>query len=97
MLSFIDDILIYSKKLEEHKRNFQIVLQILREHQIHVKYSKCEIYRNKVQYMGHVITQEGITIVPEKIKAIMEWHVTTNVVDIRSFVGLFRYYQRLIE
>ena len=70
MFVFIDDILIYSKSEEEHKENLNIVLQELREHQIYAKFSKCDFFKDKIQYLGHVVTKEGISIDPEKIKAI---------------------------
>ena len=67
---FIDDILIYSKSKKEHEEHLKIVLQELREHQIYAKFSKCDLFKDKIQYLGHVITKEGISIDPEKIKAI---------------------------
>ena len=57
---FIDDILIYSKTEEEHKEHLKIVLQELWEHQLFAKFSKCEFFKDKIQYLGHVVTKEGI-------------------------------------
>ena len=54
---FIDDILIYSKKKEEHDEHLQIILQVLREHQLYAKLSKCNFYKDKIQYLGHVISK----------------------------------------
>lgn len=71
--------------MEEDKRNLQIVLHTLWEHQLYTKYSKCEFYKYWMKYLGHVVSQEGMTIEPEKIKAIMEWPIPKSVVDIRSF------------
>ena len=65
---FIDDILIYSKSEEEHKEHLKIVLQVLREHQLFAKFSKCDFFKDKIQYLGHVVTKEGIFFYPEKIK-----------------------------
>ena len=67
---FIDDILIYSKSKEEHKEHLKIVLQELREHQIFAKFNKCVFFKDKIQYLGHVVTKEGILVDPKKIKAI---------------------------
>eukprot|EP00253_Pinus_taeda_P012142 PITA_12142 len=73
VLIFIDDILIYSCTIEEHHEHLRIVLQTLREHQLYAKFSKCDFFKAEIQYLGHVITKDGIAVDPEKIKAIMEW------------------------
>ena len=61
---FIDDILIYSKSEEEHKEHLKMVMQELREHQLYAKFSKCDFLKDKIQYLGHVVTKEGISIDP---------------------------------
>jgi hypothetical protein len=93
----IDNILVYSKIEEEHDEYLRIVLQTLRKHKLYAKFDKCNFYKKKIQYLGHVISSEGIIVDSEKIKAIMEWLVTKDVVDIRSFMGITRYYGRFIE
>eukprot|EP00253_Pinus_taeda_P019676 PITA_19676 len=97
VLIFIDDILIYSCTIEEHQEHLRMVLQTLREHQLYAKFSKCDFSKEEIQYLGHVITRDGIAVDPEKIKAIMEWPVPKDVVDIRSFMGLTGYYRRFVE
>ena len=94
---FIDDILIYSKSKEEHEEHFKIVLQVLREHQLYAKFSKCDFFKDKIQYLVHVITKDGISIDPEKIKSIEKWPVPKDVTDVRSFMGITSYYRRFIE
>jgi hypothetical protein len=88
---FIDDILVYSKMEEEHDEHLRIVLQTLRKHKLYAKFDKCDFYQKEIQYLGHVISSEGIVLDPEKIKAIMEWPVPKDVADIRSFMGITRY------
>jgi hypothetical protein len=85
---FIDDILVYSKTEEEHDEHLRIVLQTLRKHKLYAKFDKCDFYQKEIQYLGHVISAEGIVVDPEKIKSIMEWLVPKDVVDIRSFMGI---------
>jgi hypothetical protein len=97
MLVFIDDILVYSKIEEEHEEHLRIVLQNLRKQKLYVKFDKCDFYQKKIQYLGHVISAEGIVVDPEKIRAIIEWMVLKDVADVRSFMGITRYYQRFIE
>ena len=94
---FIEDILIYSKSKEEHKEHLKMVLQELREHQIFAKFSKCDFFKDKIQYLGHVVTKEGISVDPENIKAIEDWPVPKDVTDVRSFMGITGYYRRFIE
>jgi hypothetical protein len=88
---FINDIFVYSKTKEEHDEHLRIVLQTLRKHKLYAKFDKCDFYQKEIQYLGHVISIEGIAIDPEKIKSIMEWSVPKDVADIRSFMGMTGY------
>ena len=90
---FIDDILIYSKTAEEHAEHLRIVLEKLRQNQLYAKFSKCEFWLEKVAFLGHVLTTEGVAVDPTKIEAVIEWQQPKNVTDIRSFLGLARYYR----
>jgi hypothetical protein len=73
------------------------VLQVLREHHIYAKFSKCDFFQKKVHYLGHVISKEGVAIDPDKIRSIMEWPTLKEISDIRSFMGLAGYYRRFIK
>jgi hypothetical protein len=66
----IDDILIYSKDKEEHAKHLRIALQILREHWLYAKFSKCEFWLDQVEFLGHVISKEGIAVNPRKVASI---------------------------
>ena len=92
VLVFIDDILLYSKNKEEHEEHLRIVLQVLREHQLYAKFSKCDFYKPQIQYLGHIISKTGVAMEPKNIKTIKDWPTHTSVTDIRSFLGLARYY-----
>jgi hypothetical protein len=72
VIVFIDDILIYSKNKEEHEDHLRIVLQILREKNLYAKLSKCDFYKYKIQYLGLVVSKEGIVVDPKKIISIMD-------------------------
>ena len=73
VIVFIDDILVYSSSEEEHVEHLLIVLQALRHKQLYAKFSKCEVWLNRVVFLGHVISAEGIYVDPQKIEAIMKW------------------------
>ncbi|XP_028807167.1 uncharacterized protein LOC114761882 [Neltuma alba] len=85
---FIDDILIYSKDEEEHKQHLRIVLQLLREHKLYAKLSKCEFWLKEVKFLGHVVSAEGVSVDPSKIDAVLKWDRPQSVTEIRSFLGL---------
>jgi hypothetical protein len=73
-----------------------MVLQVLREHQLYAKLSKCSFYQRQIHYLGHIISKEGIDVDPEKVQAIREWPTPRNVAEVRSFMGLVGYYRRFI-
>ena len=87
---FINAILIYSKNEQEHEEHLRIVLKLLREQKLYIKFSKCDL--DKIKYLGHRVSKDGISVDPNKVKAILEWYVPKNISHIRSFVGITRYY-----
>ena len=94
---FMDDILIYSQSEWEHEYNLRIVLQLLRDHQLYAKFSKCEFWLTEVRFLGHVVLASGLSVDPEKVEAVMSWERPKSVFEIHSFLGLAGYYRRFIE
>ncbi|CAL9016944.1 unnamed protein product [Prunus brigantina] len=97
VIVFIDDILIYSKSQEEHEEHLRIVLQTLRENQLYAKLNKCEFWLRQVKFLGHVISNEGISVDSSKVEAVLNWSQPKNISEIRSFLGLAGYYRRFIK
>ncbi|KAJ9553825.1 hypothetical protein OSB04_017870 [Centaurea solstitialis] len=97
VIVFIDDILIYSKTAEEHGDHLRKILEMLKRERLYAKFSKCEFWLKKVQFLGHIVTQEGIKVDPAKIEAIKDWESPKSPSEVRSFLGLAGYYRRFIE
>jgi hypothetical protein len=94
---FIDDIIVFSKTEEEHAEHLRLVLQKLREHKLYAKRSKCEFWLKEVSFLGHVVSNRGISVDPSKVRDVLNWKPPTNVSEIHSFLGLAGYYRRFIE
>ncbi|KAJ9672728.1 hypothetical protein PVL29_026082 [Vitis rotundifolia] len=97
VIVFVDDILIYSRSLEEHKQHLVTTLRTLRRHQLYGKLDKSEFWLTEVNFLGHVVSEAGIAVDHSKVEAVQEWQRPTNVFEIRSFLGLAGYYRRFVE
>ncbi|GBG62898.1 hypothetical protein CBR_g34270 [Chara braunii] len=97
VLVYLDDILVYSRSLEDHLEHLRRVLETLRRAKYRANRNKCEFVRQELEYLGHFVTPEGISPLPNKIQAIQEWLGPRNVTDVRSFLGLAGYYHRFIK
>ncbi|GJX70940.1 putative reverse transcriptase domain-containing protein [Tanacetum coccineum] len=97
MIVFIDDILIYSKTKEEHDAHLRLILELLKKEELYAKFSKCDFWLSKVQFLGHMIDSEGIHVDPAKIESIKDWESPKTPTEIRQFLGLAGYYRRFIE
>jgi hypothetical protein len=94
---FFDDILVYSKSLEEHTQHLQAVLELLRRDSWQVKLNKCSFGQQQISYLGHVINSHGVASNPQKINKVASWPTPQNSKDVRSFLGLAGYYRKFVQ
>jgi hypothetical protein len=97
VLVFMDDILMFSKTVEENQDHFRQVFEILRSNKLFAKLSKCEFFSTCVEFLGHLISDGGILVEPRKIKTVADWSVPKEKTDVKSFLGLANYYQRFVK
>ncbi|GBG90008.1 hypothetical protein CBR_g50101, partial [Chara braunii] len=97
VLVYIDDILIYSRTLEEHMTHLRTVLQRLRDHGFYAKLSKCAFAQSKVDFLGHQVSEHGLHMDDSKIQAIVDWPTLTSLPALRSFLGLTNYYGHFLK
>ena len=97
VLVFIDDVLIYSKSKPEHEKHLEQVLEILRKNVFKAKFSKCVFWQEEVKFLGHVVSEKGISVDLRKITAIQDWKQPTTPIEVRSFMGLASYYRKFVK
>nr|GFD14325.1 putative reverse transcriptase domain-containing protein [Tanacetum cinerariifolium] len=88
VIVFIDDILIYSKDEKEHIEHLKAILELLKKEELYAKFSKCEFWIPKVQFLGHVINSQGIHVDTAKINSINDWASPKTPKEIHQFLGL---------
>ena len=94
--AYLDNILIYSSNLREHKEHVRLVLAKLREFGIQANVDKCEFYVTETKYLGLIISTKGIKMDPAKVEAIQNWSTLTSVKNVRAFIGFCNFYRRFV-
>ncbi|MCO5587928.1 hypothetical protein L7F22_041881 [Adiantum nelumboides] len=94
---FFDDVIIYSKTIEEHKEHLKVIFQALRDNKLYVNQMKSEFFLQEIQYLGHIISKNGIRMDPAKLEVIKDWPNPRKLHEVRSFIGMCAYYRRFIE
>jgi hypothetical protein len=94
---YFDDILVYSKSLDEHIDHLHCVLTVLRKEKLYANLKKCSFCLDKVVFLGFVVGAKGITVDEEKVKAIKEWPTPKSITEVRSFHGLASFYRRFVK
>ncbi len=96
-LIYINDIVIYSKDADEHFQHLETVFSRLRAAGLKLKPSKCEFYHAELEYLGHVISSDGVRTNPKKVEAVKSWPCPSTVTELQSFLGFTGYYHRFIR
>lgn len=97
MLVYLDDILVYSSMFQEHLQRLDVVLGRLKEARLKVKLENCSFLQEKVKFLGHQISAQGIGTDPEKVEAVRSWKTPGTVKELRSFLGFCSYYRKFME
>ena len=94
---FFYDILVYSPSLQDHIIHLRMVLQTLRDNQFLVKHNKCSFGQCFVEYLGHIVSAQGVSMDMQKVQAMLSWPVPRSVKELRGFLGLTGYYRRFVR
>jgi transposase InsO family protein len=94
---YLDDILIFSENEEDHIKHVKMVLGRLREHKLYAKPSKCSFHKTEVNFLGYVVTQDGVKMEADRVATVQDWPTPTTVREVRVFLGFANYYRRFIK
>lgn len=97
LLVYLDDIVVYSRTLDEHLQRLDLVFAKLREHGLKLNPHKCHFFQQKVQYLGYTVSEEGISASEDKVKVVKEWPLPNTLKELRGFLGFSSYYRRFVE
>ena len=97
VIVFFDDILIFSRSHEQHKQHLHTIFELLREHDLYANPDKSQFFQTQIEYLGHIVSSDGIRPDPRKIETIQKWPTPKNVHEVRSFLGLAGFYQKFAK
>jgi transposase InsO family protein len=96
-IAYLDDVIIFSHTVEDHLTHIEEILKRLSKHNLNAKLSKCEFFKPSLTFLGHIVSSDGIKVCSDKVTAVREFPVPTNVKELRSFLGLSNFYRRFIQ
>ena len=94
---YLDDIIIFSQDAASHIERLEAVFKKLAKAGLKLKPSKCEFFIKRIKYLGHIISEEGVSTDPQEVEAVLHWPVPRTVYDVRAFLGFVGYYRRFIK
>jgi len=97
MMVYLDDILIFTRMEEEHAKAIRRVLQVLQEYKLFLRPEKCEFCKERIEYLGLVISENEVSMDPVKVAGVREWPTPENKMDIQAFLGFVNFYRRFIR
>jgi len=97
VLIYLDDLLIFSKSVEDHLRDLRAVLSLLRQNKLRLKLRKCEFFKRELKFLGHVVSARGIYPDPAKVAVIRDWPTPKTVMELRAFLGLANFFRKYIQ
>ena len=97
IIVFFDDVLVYSKTMADHLGHLETTFKLLLSGKFSLKHTKCTFAQSQLEYLGHVVSGNGVEPAPEKLHAIQEWPLPQSVKALRSFLGLVGFYRRFIK
>ncbi len=96
VLVYLDDILIFSQNMAEHIEHLKVVLQLLRDNHLYAKMSKCTFARSELEFLGHILSKDGLRVDPRKTSAVADWPIPQDISQVRSFLGMANYFRKFI-
>ena len=97
VVAYLDDVLVYSKTFEEHRRHVWIVLEIFKQNNVKLAPHKAEWCKKEVEFLGVMVGADGVRMSEDKVKAVLEWPTPTSVKEVQAFIGFANFYRRFIE
>ena len=97
LLIYLDDILVFANSFDQHLERLEIVFQVLSKTGLKVEPNKCSFFSKRIQYLGHIVSPEGVGTDPDKVKVIEDWPKPVDAKEVRSFLGIASYYRRYIR
>ncbi|CAI7883439.1 unnamed protein product, partial [Closterium sp. NIES-53] len=96
VIIYLDDILVYKRDKQQHIEDMEAVFKVLDEHKLLTKGSKCEFFQDRLEFLGHTISEAGVEIDSKKLDTVKAWHPPTNITELQSFLGFVNYVRRFV-
>ncbi|CAI7893210.1 unnamed protein product [Closterium sp. NIES-53] len=96
VIIYLDDILVYSRDKQQHLADLEAVFTVLDKHRLLTKGSKCEFFQDRLEFLGHVISEAGVEIDPKKLDTVKAWQSPMNITELQSFLGFVNYVRRFV-